>query len=113
MTMTRVIVVIGGAVYRGTGLPALSGRYVFGDFSSGFGTPNGRLFYVNASGQINEFIIGPTDRPLGVPQSVRPGPQWKRVRLRIQRPLAFGTTGKVLKLVPIGAAAASDWQYFE
>jgi glucose/arabinose dehydrogenase len=108
------IVVIGGAVYRGTGLPALSGRYVFGDFSSGFGVPNGRLFYVNASGQINEFIIGATDRPLGLFLKAFAQDRNGNVYVCGSSVLGpFGTTGKVLKLVPIGAAAASDWQHFE
>lgn len=35
---------IGGFVYRGNDSPALSGDYLFGDFSNGFGSPQGRLF---------------------------------------------------------------------
>lgn len=38
------ISVIGGYVYRGAALPALRGAYLFGDFSSGFTAPDGRLF---------------------------------------------------------------------
>jgi glucose/arabinose dehydrogenase len=43
--------VIGGFVYRGTRIPALSGRYVFGEFSVVFRFPSGphnfgRLFYI-------------------------------------------------------------------
>jgi glucose/arabinose dehydrogenase len=36
--------VVGGHVYRGSNLPQLRGRYVFGDWSSGFGAADGRLF---------------------------------------------------------------------
>ncbi|MGE0480566.1 MAG: sorbosone dehydrogenase family protein [Phycisphaerae bacterium] len=36
--------VIGGYVYRGAAIAALRGAYVFGDFSSGFAAPDGRLF---------------------------------------------------------------------
>ncbi|MFC3122749.1 PQQ-dependent sugar dehydrogenase [Agaribacter flavus] len=39
------IAVIGGHVYRGNGQPALTGRYVFGDF-------NGRLFFLDDDNQI-------------------------------------------------------------
>lgn len=38
------IAVIGGYVYRGRNLPQLGGRYVFGDWSTSFGAPDGRLF---------------------------------------------------------------------
>lgn len=38
------ISVIGGYVYRGTAVPALAGDYVFGDFSTGFISPDGLLF---------------------------------------------------------------------
>ena len=51
------IAVIGGFVYRGQSVPALKGRYVFGDFfhpaSSG-----GRLFYLERNGEIFELDLG-------------------------------------------------------
>ncbi len=60
------ISITGGYVYRGNSIPELQGQYVFGDFSSGFFTPNGRLFYTNlADGQIKEFILDGGDNPLG------------------------------------------------
>ena len=40
------ISIIGGFVYRGTNYPALQGRYVFGDFSTSFGVPDGALYYL-------------------------------------------------------------------
>ena len=36
----------GGFVYRGNAIPALAGKYVFGDL----GTTNARLFYMDAAG---------------------------------------------------------------
>jgi plastocyanin len=60
------ISITGGYVYRGSAIPELQGLYVFGDFSSGFFTPNGRLFYSNlATGTINEFVLDGGDKPLG------------------------------------------------
>jgi hypothetical protein len=56
--------VIGGAVYRGSQLPALAGRYVFGDWGV-FGAPSGRLYYLDAENGIKELRIGLADRPLG------------------------------------------------
>lgn len=47
--------VIGGFVYRGTNIPALIGRYVFGDWGLDFTSPPGRLFYLDADNQIKEF----------------------------------------------------------
>ncbi|MBN1281189.1 MAG: PQQ-dependent sugar dehydrogenase [Candidatus Thermoplasmatota archaeon] len=38
--------VIGGYVYRGTASPNLIGKYVFGDWSSGFVPGRGKLFYL-------------------------------------------------------------------
>jgi glucose/arabinose dehydrogenase len=40
------VVVVGGHVYRGSDIPQLSGRYIFGDWSSSFGSPGGRVFAV-------------------------------------------------------------------
>lgn len=61
------ISIIGGFVYYGDALPELQGKYVFGDFSLGFFSPNGRLFYGDLeSGLIEEFIIGLDDRDLGL-----------------------------------------------
>ena len=47
--------IIGGFVYRGTQIPALQGRYVFGDYTQNFIT-DGRLFFLNG-GQIVEFPL--------------------------------------------------------
>ena len=62
------IAVIGGFVYRGSGYPALVGKYVFGDFSQDFG-PTGRLFYTDIEGPsafaLREFSIAPDGEPLG------------------------------------------------
>jgi glucose/arabinose dehydrogenase len=38
------IAVIGGFVYRGSTLPQFNGRYIFGDWSTSFAQPDGRLF---------------------------------------------------------------------
>ena len=39
--------IIGGFVYRGTNYPAMNGQYVFGDFSTSFGAPDGQLYYLS------------------------------------------------------------------
>jgi len=63
------IAVIGGYVYRGTVYPPLSGKYVFADFSLGFGVPSGRLFYTDIDGPdafiLKEFFLAPEGNPLG------------------------------------------------
>lgn len=41
------VVVVGGHVYRGERIPSLHGRYVFGDWSTSFGEPAGRVFAVS------------------------------------------------------------------
>ncbi|MGA2864219.1 MAG: PQQ-dependent sugar dehydrogenase [Verrucomicrobiota bacterium] len=40
------ISIIGGFVYRGSAYPELVGKYVFGDFSTGFGSPDGQIYYL-------------------------------------------------------------------
>lgn len=57
--------VIGGTVYRGSALPAIEGRYVFGDWGV-FGSPSGRLYYLDDGNEIKEFRLGLADRPLGL-----------------------------------------------
>lgn len=58
--------IIGGYVYRGTAIPELAGKYVFGDFQRPTGTA-GRLFYADlATGEIRELQIGLDDRSLGL-----------------------------------------------
>ncbi|MFG0283295.1 MAG: PQQ-dependent sugar dehydrogenase [Phycisphaerales bacterium JB039] len=48
--------VIGGFVYTGDAIPALAGKYIFGDFSTRFARPDGRLFCGDlATGAIEEF----------------------------------------------------------
>lgn len=50
------ISVIGGFVYRGNRIAALSGRYVFGEFARTFDN-DGRLFYLDESNGIREFAL--------------------------------------------------------
>ncbi|MFT4563315.1 MAG: glucose/arabinose dehydrogenase [Gammaproteobacteria bacterium] len=61
------ISVIGGFVYRGSAIPELFGKYVFGEFTNGgFFVPGGRLLYGDLdTGLIQEFIIGLDDRAFG------------------------------------------------
>lgn len=69
------VAAIGGFVYRGSELPELGGTYVFGDYSDGFKSANGRVMYVDeadranpedrtpnvfnlVNGHINLFVLG-------------------------------------------------------
>lgn len=53
------LAVIGGYVYRGTKLPYLEGKYIFGDFSSSATTPLGRLFMMDMDTYaISELKVG-------------------------------------------------------
>ena len=54
------ISITGGFVYRGTAIPELIGKYVFGDLALRNAPPrvDGRLFYADlTTGQINEFVL--------------------------------------------------------
>ena len=100
--------VVGGYVYRGSGLPQLAGRYVFGDWSREMEEPDGTLFVASprkkglwhmqelrvaaqASGRIDHFVLGFGQDSAGemyVLVTTEPGPT--------------GDTGKVFKLVRPG-----------
>ncbi len=57
------VAVIGGFIYRGTKIPALTGKYVFGDLQDPNGT--GRLFYSNLPTHLIQALrIGVTAREL-------------------------------------------------
>ena len=50
------IAVVGGFVYRGSRMPFLTGRYVFGEFAQTFDS-DGRLFYLDEANEIREFLL--------------------------------------------------------
>jgi len=113
------ISITGGFVYRGSAIPELSGKYVFGDFSSGFFQADGRLLYADlATGLIQEFIIGLDDRNLGL--YVKAFGQDADGELYLLAGTAlgpYGDLGVILKIVPVqtefsaelsGAAAGTD-----
>lgn len=97
------ITIIGGNVYRGTDIPQLQGRYIFGSFSHN-GEPTGEIFVANPSGaglwsfdeieldgnpaDIGHFLKGfgqDLQGEMYVAASENIGPE--------------GTTGKIFKLV--------------
>lgn len=65
------IAVVGGFLYRGDLVPQLRGTYVFGDFSTSFGAPNGHLFYMqpipgSVSSRILRLRLGVNNRNYGL-----------------------------------------------
>jgi glucose/arabinose dehydrogenase len=98
--------VIGGYVYRGSALSELQGQYIFGDYSSGFTEPDGRLLAAveaadgswtmrelsvagTANGRAGRFILGFGQDDEG-----------EVYVLTTQVLGPTGTTGRVFKLVP-------------
>lgn len=99
--------VIGGFVYRGDTVPELAGRYLFGDFSTGFETGDGALFAAEedssgawtieelslagrTGGRLGRFILGfgqDTKGEIYVLTTQHVGPS--------------GGTGEVYKIVPL------------
>ncbi|MHC4558185.1 MAG: PQQ-dependent sugar dehydrogenase [Planctomycetota bacterium] len=100
------ITVIGGFVYRGSAIPELWGKYVFGDFSSGFFLADGRLLYADlGTGLIQEFIIGVEDRNLGLYVKAFGQDATGELYLLAGTNLGpFGTGGMVLKIVDLCTA---------
>jgi glucose/arabinose dehydrogenase len=105
------VAIIGGYVYRGTQIPDLEGRYVFGELGS-FGAPTGRLLYLDASDQILELRIGMTDQPLGLwVKGFAEDHTGELYVLASGSLIPFGTEGKVLKISVL--TAANDWIHYE
>ena len=103
------IAVLGGYVYRAATIPALTGKYVLGDFSTTFAAPKGRLFYMDDlnSGVIQEFRIGNVERPLGLFLKAFGRDAAGEIYALASSNLGpSGTSGQVLKLVPAPASSA-------
>jgi len=97
---------IGGYVYRGSAIPALAGRFVFGDWGS-FAAPSGRLFYLDATNGVKELIIGAEDRPLGLwLKGFGQGPDGELYVLGNRWLGPSGKTGRVMKIVPLASPVA-------
>ncbi len=96
------ISITGGFVYRGSAIPSLRGKYVFGDWTAKGDKPKGRLFYADLkTGDIHEFVIGEEDRPLGrylVGFGEDSAGELYALTSKSRGPL--GDDGEVLKLVP-------------
>ena len=97
------ISIIGGYVYHGSLLPALTGKYIFGDFARAIASPSGRLHYYDFdAAEIREFIIGRDDRALGL--YVKGMGQDQNGEIYVLGSTVVGPTGNtgvVYKLVPV------------
>ena len=50
-------------MYRGSRVPELAGKYVFGDYSREFATPDGRLFYLCGSPDVTHRVCNLVEEP--------------------------------------------------
>jgi glucose/arabinose dehydrogenase len=95
------ISIIGGCVYRGRAIPALAGKYVFGDYRHAMKTNTGRLFVGDlASGEIRELRIGSKDRELGfLLKGIGRDAEGELYLCGSKEPGPLGTGGVVVKLL--------------
>jgi len=95
--------IIGGFMYRGSAIPELQGRYVFGDFSGDFFDPTGRLFSADlATGVIEELVLGTDDRELGLfVKGFGQDADGELYLLAGTNLGPFGSLGQVYKIVPV------------
>jgi glucose/arabinose dehydrogenase len=104
------LTVIGGHVYRGSSLPQLSGLYVFGDWSTSFGTPDGTLLVarprMRGLWQIHELAVqGRPDGRLGhFVLGFGQDAAGEVYVLTSDRSAPTGDTGRVYRLVRPGAS---------
>lgn len=95
--------ITGGFVYRGKAIPALAGKYVFGDWVKAHPkAESGRIFYADLkTGDIREFVIGAKDRDLGGYVSGFAEDQDGEIYVLIARSKGPNTeSGAALKIVP-------------
>jgi glucose/arabinose dehydrogenase len=103
------IAILAGFLYRASAIPALTNKYVFGDFSTTFNAAKGRLFYMDDlnSGVIRELRIGNVERPFGLfLKAFGRDANGEIYALASTNLGPSGTTGQVLKLVPAPASPA-------
>lgn len=95
---------IGGFVYRGTTLPQLVGKYVFGDFSQEFIPALGRLFVIDLIAddlEVEELRVGLDDLPLGLyVKGIGQDADGELYVLASSILGPTGTSGSVIKIVP-------------
>ena len=90
----------GGFFYRGERVKDLRDTYVFGDFTAGFGGPQGRLFHIGDDGRLAELI--PANGAAGM--FITGFGQDRDGELYVMGQQGFapvGTTGQVFKLVRV------------
>lgn len=94
--------VIGGHMYYGAAIPDLRALYVFGDFSTGFTIPAGRLLVADLfTGNIEELLIGSEQQQLGLfLKGIGTDTKGEIYALASAALGPYGDTGVVLKLVP-------------
>jgi glucose/arabinose dehydrogenase len=101
------ISVVGGFVYRGTALPQLQGKYIFGEIGQTEINPTGRLFYGDlATHRIFEFNLDPTGQLLNGKSIITIGQDENGELLLGVSDIGLGdpnAAGLLLKLVPGGS----------
>ena len=100
-----VLTVVGGYVYRGTAIPQLQGRYVFGNWTTTGGL-HGQPFHADLrSGEMKQFLLGPSDEPLdGYLVAFGEDAEGELYALTTSLAGPKGSTGKVLRLVAFQGA---------
>lgn len=100
--------VIGGYIYRGSALPALTGHYIFGDYSTPFGKPDGLLLWARslrddglvwAWGEIQVSNM-PNERIGAFVRGFGEDANGKLYILTSTQSAVTGDTGKLWRLVP-------------
>ncbi len=96
------IAIVGGFVYHGAKMPFLEGKYVFGDFSKSFSSPQGRLFFADLNnGNIREFAQTNGDLPLGMfVKGMGRGPNGEIYLLASTVLAPTGATGQIFEFIP-------------
>jgi len=98
------LTIIGGNVYRGTVIPEYQGKYIFGSFGQGSGTPDAELFISTPAGQTDWGFkeINLTNHPNDIGYYLKGFGQDNNgeIYLTVSSNMGpSGTTGKVFKLI--------------
>jgi glucose/arabinose dehydrogenase len=102
----KALTIIGGNVYRGSAIPTLTGKYIFGIFAKTANVPDGELYVATPAGQSdwNYEDLEPLSFPNNLGYYIKGFGQDNAGEIYVTVTSALGptgTTGKVFKLVRV------------
>lgn len=108
----KATTIIGGNVYRGNKIRGMDGKYIFGTYSQGPGTPNGELFVASPAGSglwsFEELNLKSYPNDLGY--FLKGFGQDRKGEIYLTVSSMGGPSGNTGKVLKLGVADGSSWK---